>query len=173
MVVLVSRLRKGNVKGIADKELRKNISIMGGFITCYSHRSRRKIKFIGIVSAVIIVSLFVLQQLTMETFDLVIPLESGNESTEFVDGKCVLPVIDPFRTDVMNLVRKLPPIKCNGKKRYGTVIGQQLRLDVNGLRKADIKYITRRDGDDFNVEFSEAIQLDLSKTGIEFNSFIF
>ena len=139
----------------------------------YNYRNRRKIKFIGIVSVVIVISLFFFRQLTIETFDLVIPLEAGNESTEFVDGKCVLPIVDPFRTDVMNLVRKLPPIKCNGKKRYGTVIGQELRLDVNGLRKAEMKYIRRRDGDDFNVEFSEAIQLDLTNTGMDYNSCIF
>ena len=134
---------------------------------CYNRRVRRRGKLIAIAAAIVFI-FFVLRQLTTETFDLVIPLEAGNESTEFVDGRCVLPVVDPFRADVMRLVRKLPPIKCNGKKRYGTVIGQELRLDVSGLRKAEMRYIRRPDGDDFNFKFSEAIQLDVTKSGINF-----
>ena len=102
-------------------------------------------------------------------YDLMIPLEAGTESTELIDAKCLLPNVDPFRADVMKLVRKLPPIKCNGKKRYGTVVGQQLRLDVSELRKAEMKYVRRPKEDDFSIKYSEAIQLDLNTAG---NSFI-
>ena len=101
-----------------------------------------------------------------ESFDLIMPLEADNETTEFVDSKCVLPKVDPFRVDVMKLIRKLPPIKCNGKKRYGTVVGQELRLNVNGLDNAKMMYIIRLEENDFNVGFSEAIAIDLTKTGM-------
>ena len=94
-----------------------------------------------------------------------IPLEAGTESTEFVDAKCLLPNVDPFRPDVMKLVRKLAPIKCNGKKRHGTLVGQDLRVDVNGVRKAEMQYIRRPKGDDFSIKYSETIQLDLNTAG--------
>ena len=90
---------------------------------------------------------------------------SEEEADQLSTSQCVLPNVDPFRVDIMKLIRKLPPIRCNGKKRYGTVVGQELRLDVNGLRKAEMKYIRRPAGDDFKVEFSEAISIDLTRTG--------
>ena len=127
---------------------------------------RRLIKIVCVTGVVFIFASMLFKQFASETFDLVMPLEADNETTEFVDSKCVLPKVDPFRVDVMKLIRKLPPIKCNGKKRYGTVVGQELRLDVNGLRKAEMKYIRRPAGDDFKVEFSEAISIDFTKTGM-------
>ena len=136
---------------------------------CYK-RSRRLSKIIVAIVVTLLVSFFCMRQSAIETFDLVLPLEAHNESTEFVDGKCVLPVVDPFRTDVMMLVRKLSPIKCNGKKRYGKVVEQELQLDVSGLIKVEMKYIRRPDGDDFNVEFSEAIQVDLTSAGKQFRN---
>ena len=113
----------------------------------------------------LLISLVAMLLGSFRSYDFVMPLEAGNETTEFVDSKCVLPTVDPFRVDVMELIRKLPPIKCNGKTRYGTVEGQELRLDVNGLRKAEMKYIRRPAGDDFKVEFSEAISIDLARAG--------
>ena len=127
--------------------------------------SRRKSRIIAAIVVTVLVTLFCMRQYAIETFDLVLPLEAHNESTEFVDGKCVLPVVDPFRADVMKLVRKLPPIKCNRMKRYGTVVGQEVHLDVSGLIKVEMKYIRRPHGDDFNVKFSEAIPVDLTTTG--------
>ena len=135
-------------------------------MACFNQRIRRKVKFVTIAAVLCLIFLLLLRELSIDTFDSIIPLEAGNESPEFVDGRCVLPVVDPFRADVMRLVRKLPPIKCNGKKRYGTVTGQELRLDVSGLRKAEMRYIRRPDGDDFNFRFSKAIRLDITSAGI-------
>ena len=93
-------------------------------------------------------------------------LEEGKETTEFIDSKCVLPPLDPFRKEVMPLIQSLPPLKCK-EKRYGVVQGKEIHLNPDGLRGAKLVYIRRPNGDDFHVKYSDPVDINLKEKGIE------
>ena len=92
-------------------------------------------------------------------------LEEGKETTEFTDSKCVLPQLDPFRKEVMPLIKTLPPLKCK-EKRYGVVNGQEIHLNPKGLKKAKLVYIRRPPGDDFTVKYSDPVDINLNEKGM-------
>ena len=94
-------------------------------------------------------------------------LEEGRETTEFTDSKCVLPPLDPFRKEIMPLIKTLPPLKCK-EQRYGVVEGQEIHLSTKGLKSAKMVYIRRPPGDDFTVKYSDPVKIDLNKKGIRY-----
>ena len=94
-------------------------------------------------------------------------LEEGKETTEFIDSKCVLPHLDPFRKEVMALVQTLPPLKCK-EKRYGVVQGQEIHLNPKGLKGAKLVYVRRPSGDDFHVKYSDPVNVNLNEKGIQY-----
>lgn len=97
-------------------------------------------------------------------------LEEGRETTEFTDGKCVLPKLDPFRAEIMPLIETLPPLKCR-EKRYGVVEGQEIHLNTKGIKSAKMVYIRRPHDDDFSVEYSDPIKIDLNEKGMDLHKF--
>ncbi len=91
------------------------------------------------------------------------PLEAGKESTDM--GKCVVPQLDPFRSEMMNLFKKLPKLECKGK-RFAEAIGRQLRLKTEGLKEGTLQYIRRPHQDDFNFELSTPIPINFKNKGV-------
>ena len=138
---------------------------------CYK-RSQRRLKAITATAALLLVILYFMRRLARESLSSSLPVKARRGRKSIINISCILPKVDPFNQDVMKHVRKLSPLKCSEKKRYGTVVGQTLLLDVTGVVKAEMKYIRRPKGDDFGVEYSEAIQLDITKAGFESLSYL-
>ena len=92
------------------------------------------------------------------------PLDEQNETTEFTDGKCVLPKVDPYRQEILPLVKKLPPLNCGGR-RYGYTQGREIHLKTKEVRAAKMYYIKRPEGDDFKVTLSKEEVIDFNSNG--------
>ena len=103
-------------------------------------------------------------------YDFDASLEEGNETTEFVDTKCILPQLDPFRESAMKYVEKLPKLTCAGKRR-GFIKGTEILIDGKDITKLQMSYIRRPEGDDFNTVYSDRIDIDLNSRGKHFTVF--
>lgn len=91
-------------------------------------------------------------------------LDEQNETTEFTDSKCVLPKVDPYRQEILPLMKKLLPLKCGGR-RYGYAEGREIHLKTKELKAAKMYYIKRPVGDDFKVTLSKEEVIDLNLDG--------
>jgi len=66
---------------------------------------------------------------------------------------CRLPNLDPFHPSILEFVKDLGKLQCQGE-RYSTFVNNVLEVKGDGFAAVQYRTIERPDGDDFNVTLS-------------------
>ena len=82
----------------------------------------------------------------------------GNNS-----AACRLPVLDPFHPSVVQFIKDLGKLQCNGV-RYSSFENNVLRVEGEGIASAKYRKIERTPGNDFGVVLSDPVEIPLYKT---------
>lgn len=99
-----------------------------------------------------------------------LPIMSTTESEEKLDGNvennnagCNLPVLDPFHSTVVQFMKDLGKLQCNGVS-YSRFKNNVLRVEGEGIVSAKYRKIERTPGNDFGVVLSDPVEMQLNST---------
>lgn len=93
-----------------------------------------------------------------EPKDVLVMKNVGNSS-----AACRLPVLDPFHSSVVQFVKDLGKLRCDGVS-YSSFENNVLRVEGQGIISAKYRKIERTPGDDFGVVLTDSVEVPLHNT---------